>query len=102
MFVGVNGGGNYIFSFLDSCVDAYYNWIKNDSLHLKSQCEPWEMSIPQRRQAVKLAKSLIFKHGKKLETIQNKLNMILTYIAYLDESVKVYITDKDEMLISTL
>ncbi|TDH14660.1 hypothetical protein EPR50_G00022620 [Perca flavescens] len=47
------------------CFDAFHEWMKKDRLPSKSQCELWEVTVPHRRQAAKLAKLLAFKHGER-------------------------------------
>ncbi|XP_068571326.1 protein sel-1 homolog 3 [Cebidichthys violaceus] len=47
-----------------TCFDAFHKWMVRDRLPSKTQCEPWETTVPHRRQAAKLAKFLVFKHGE--------------------------------------
>ncbi|XP_032358274.1 protein sel-1 homolog 3 [Etheostoma spectabile] len=49
----------------DICFDAFHEWMEKDRLPSKSQCELWEVTVPHRRQAAKLAKLLVFKHGER-------------------------------------
>ncbi|XP_042342919.1 protein sel-1 homolog 3 [Plectropomus leopardus] len=44
------------------CFNAFHEWMVR-TRPLKSQCEPWEATVPHRRQAAKLAKFLVFKQG---------------------------------------
>ncbi|XP_034405152.1 protein sel-1 homolog 3 [Cyclopterus lumpus] len=48
-----------------TCVDAFHEWTVKDRQPSKSQCELWETTLPHRRQAAKLAKFLVFKHGAR-------------------------------------
>ncbi|XP_078101734.1 protein sel-1 homolog 3 isoform X1 [Sander vitreus] len=47
------------------CFDAFHEWMEKDRLPSKPQCELWEVTVPHRRQAAKLAKLLAFKHGER-------------------------------------
>ncbi|XP_035009706.2 protein sel-1 homolog 3 [Hippoglossus stenolepis] len=49
----------------EACFDAFHKWLIKDKLPLNTQCEPWEKSVPRRRQAAKLSKLFAFKHGGK-------------------------------------
>lgn len=53
----------YLF-FSEACDGLFRAWMVKERLPPESQCEPWEMTVPQRRLAAKLAKFLAFKHGK--------------------------------------
>ncbi|XP_060928555.1 protein sel-1 homolog 3 [Limanda limanda] len=46
-----------------ACFDAFHKWLIKDKLPLNPQCEPWEKSVPRRRQAAKLSKLFALKHG---------------------------------------
>ncbi|XP_044057682.1 protein sel-1 homolog 3 isoform X1 [Siniperca chuatsi] len=48
----------------ETCFDAFHEWTVKDRLPSKSQCELWEATVPHRRQAARLAKFLVSKHGK--------------------------------------
>ncbi|XP_034557622.1 protein sel-1 homolog 3 [Notolabrus celidotus] len=47
----------------DIYVDTFHKWIVKERQPSEPQCELWEETLPQRRQAVKLVKMLAFKHG---------------------------------------
>ncbi|XP_062241389.1 protein sel-1 homolog 3 [Platichthys flesus] len=47
----------------EACFDAFHKWLIKDNLPLNPQCEPWERSVPRRRQAAKLSKLFALKHG---------------------------------------
>nr|XP_019943733.1 PREDICTED: protein sel-1 homolog 3-like [Paralichthys olivaceus] len=49
----------------EACFDAFHKWLIKDRLPLNHQCEPWEETVPRRRQAAKLSKLFAFKHGGK-------------------------------------
>ncbi|KAM4565603.1 protein sel-1 homolog 3 [Odontesthes bonariensis] len=47
----------------EACFDAFHQWMVKERLPTNQQCEPWEETVPQRRQAARLAKLLVFKYG---------------------------------------
>ncbi|XP_070762454.1 protein sel-1 homolog 3 [Enoplosus armatus] len=49
----------------ETCFDAFHEWTVQDRPPSKSQCELWEATVPNRRQAARLAKFLAFKHGER-------------------------------------
>ncbi|XP_031719436.1 protein sel-1 homolog 3 [Anarrhichthys ocellatus] len=49
----------------ETCFDAFHEWMVKDRRPSKTQCELWETTVPHRRQAAKLAKFLVFKHGER-------------------------------------
>uniref|UniRef100_A0A3Q3EJG5 Protein sel-1 homolog 3-like n=1 Tax=Labrus bergylta TaxID=56723 RepID=A0A3Q3EJG5_9LABR len=49
----------------DTCFDAFHEMMVKNRLTSKPLFELWEETVPHRRQAVKLAKHLAFKHGKR-------------------------------------
>lgn len=69
---------NVNFFFSEACFDVFHVWMVKDRLPSKSQCGLWEATVPRRRQAVKLAKFLVFKHGK------TKINLCSTSAKYPD------------------
>jgi len=51
--------------FSETCFDAFNQWMVKERLPTNQQCELGEETVPQRRQAAKLAKLLVFKYGKE-------------------------------------
>ncbi|XP_076591823.1 protein sel-1 homolog 3 [Chaetodon auriga] len=49
----------------ETCVDAFREWMLKDGLPSESQCELWEATVPQRKQAAKLTRFLAFQHGQR-------------------------------------
>ncbi|KAL6115894.1 uncharacterized protein ACO6RY_00633 [Pungitius sinensis] len=49
----------------ETCFDGLHERMVKYRQPSQSQCELWEATVPHRRQAAKLAKFLVFKHGKR-------------------------------------
>nr|XP_040048705.1 protein sel-1 homolog 3 [Gasterosteus aculeatus aculeatus] len=49
----------------ETCFDGFHERMVKCRQPSESQCELWETTVPRRRQAAKLARFLVFKHGKR-------------------------------------
>ncbi|XP_041654291.1 protein sel-1 homolog 3 [Cheilinus undulatus] len=49
--------------------DAFHEWLEKTRQPSEPQCEPWEETVPNRREAAKLAKILAFKHGDRGDSL---------------------------------
>lgn len=67
---------NVIFTFSESCLDVFHEWMVKDRQTFNSQCGLWEETAPRRKKAAKLAKLLTLKHGKSKSSFRTKFQVI--------------------------